>query len=236
MAIRIGITHCLDARERWRKGRAYLYVDQLYARAVEAAGAIPILLPIQSDVAALVDCVDALVIPGGDDFVPSRAYPADVRFDPAPDVQIDFDTRLLEAALGAGRPILGICYGAQLLALCHGGRLHHHLPLDLPNAASHALPEADGRHPCLPEPGSLLATLLADAPTEVNSLHHQAIAEPGRGMCVSGRAPDGVVEAIESEAAPFVLGVQWHPERLEGRAGAGLFAALVAASEPPDRG
>ena len=229
MTIRIGITHCLDALERWRKGREYLYVDRLYAGAVEAAGAVPILLPIQSDVGALVDGVDGLLIPGGDDFLPGRAYPAGVRFDPAPRAQIDFDSRLLEAALARGRPVLGVCYGAQLLALCHGGGLHHHLPVDLPDASPHRLREADGRHACLPEPGSLLAGLLGGSQVEVNSLHHQAISASGDGLRVSGRAPDGVIEAIESEAAAFVLGVQWHPERLEGPAGPGLFRALVAA-------
>jgi putative glutamine amidotransferase len=229
MTIRIGLTLCLDTRERWRKQRSYLYGDVLYVRAIERAGGIPIILPMQSNTAALVDQIDGLVIPGGDDFMPTTPYPAEVNFDPTPEAQLEFDTRLLEAALGADRPSLGICYGAQLLARCHGGQLHHHIPADLPDAARHDLPEQAGRHLCSATPGSLLAGILGEAPFSVNSLHHQAIAVPGKGMSASGHAPDGVIEAVESETTHFTLGVQWHPERLEGAPGADIFKALVNA-------
>ncbi len=229
MTIRIGLTQCLDADERWRAGRAYLYGDILYVRAIERAGAVPIILPMQSDVEALIAQVDALVIPGGDDFLPEQPYPPEVRFDPAPPEQVDFDTRLLAAALAAGRPVLGICYGAQLLARLHGGRLHHHIPHDLPAASPHSLPEIDGRHACTASPGTRLASLIGEAPTPVNSMHHQAIDLPGAGLRVCATAPDGVIEAVEAQADRFVLGVQWHPERLEGPAGHGLFDALAAA-------
>ena len=122
------------------------------------------------------------------------------------------------AALQRGLPVLGICYGAQLLALHHGGALYHDIATDLPRANSHQLNEADGRHAVTIEPGSRLAVLLGEAPGAVNSLHHQAIAEPGRGMRVSAHAPDGVPEALESEGPGFCLGVQWHPEKLEAPA------------------
>jgi putative glutamine amidotransferase len=126
--------------------------------------------------------------------------------------------------------VLGICYGAQLLALQHGGSLHHHLPFDRPDGDEHRLPEDGGRHTVLPAPGSRLAALVGEAAVAVNSLHHQAVARPGAGMRACARAPDGVIEAIEAADGSFVLGVQWHPERLDGPAGVGLIAALVAAS------
>ena len=76
---------------------------------------------------------------------------------------------------------------------------------------------------------SRLGGILRRGEVEVNSLHHQAIARVGRGFLVSAQAPDGVIEAIESENGLFQLGVQWHPEKMSGAAGRELFHALVLA-------
>lgn len=226
----IGIPLGLDDRERWKPGRRYLYLDASYSAAVERAGGVPILLPIQGEPDALVDRIDGLLLPGGDDFLPDTPYPQPVAFDAAAPDQVAFDRALLAASLGRGMPVLGICYGAQLLALHHAGRLHHHLPLDLPGAQPHQLPERDGRHVVRAEPGSRLADAIGGETASVNSLHHQAIAEPGRGLGVSARTDDGVIEAVEATDGSFTMGVQWHPERLGGAAGDGLIAALVSAS------
>lgn len=230
MAPTIGIPLCLDDRERIRRGRRYFYLDEKYPRAVEQAGGRPLLLPMQSDAAGLVAGIDALLIPGGDDFLPETPYAEPVEFDPAAPEQIAFDRALLEAALTRRLPILGICYGAQLISLHRAGRLHHHLPLDLPGSQSHRLAEHDGRHPVIAEPGTRLASLVGSGGIDVNSLHHQAIAEAGDGLRVSARSADGVVEAIESLDGSFVVGVQWHPERLAGPAGEGLLRAFVQAA------
>ena len=80
------------------------------------------------------------------------------------------------------------------------------------------------------EPGSHLHRLLGEAPGAVNSRHHQAIADPGRGMRACAYAPDGVVEGLESEAPGFLLGVQWHPEDLESPSSDALFRGLVDAA------
>jgi gamma-glutamyl-gamma-aminobutyrate hydrolase PuuD len=230
----VGISQCLDDRGRWRTGRDYVYIDLAYAQAVEAAGGLPIHLPPQGDAAALASRIDALVLPGGDDFLPQanasgaeRTYPKDV-FDPTSETQIEFDSRLLDHALARGIPVLGICYGMQLIALRHGGSLHHHLPVDLPNADGHRLPEATGRHALRVEPGTRLEGILGSNPAPVNSIHHQAVDTPGSGLRVCARSPDGVVEAIESEGPGFVLGVQWHPEKLTGDGRLALFRALLA--------
>jgi len=225
----IGISQCLDDRGRWRARRDYLYADLAYARAVEEAGGIPLHLPLQRDTAALAARIDALLIPGGDDFVPEKPYPEEVRFDPAPAAQIEFDRSLLAASLERAKPILGICYGMQLIALQHGGSLHYHLPRDLPQAGPHQLAEPEGRHALVVVPGSRVAAALGGERSEVNSLHHQAVATPGRGLRCSARGEDGVVEAIESEDSQFCVGVQWHPEKLDGAARSGLFRALVEA-------
>jgi gamma-glutamyl-gamma-aminobutyrate hydrolase PuuD len=231
MAPTIGIPLCLDDRERIRQGRRYFYLDEKYPRAVERAGGTPLLLPMQRDAEALVARIDALLLPGGDDFLPDTRYPDGVDFDPAATEQIAFDRCLLAAALERALPIFGICYGAQLISLHHAGRLHHHLPHDLPDSQPHRLAERDGRHRVTAESGTRLASLLGPGEFEVNSLHHQAIAEAGSGLRVCARAPDGVVEAIESlDDSAFLLGVQWHPERLDGPAGLDLIRAFVRAA------
>jgi putative glutamine amidotransferase len=229
----VGIPLGLDDRGRWRPGRDYQYLDAAYARAVEAAGGVPVLLPIHDRIRETVAGFDALLLPGGDDFPPpdGRVYPDDAGFDPVPERQRAFDAALLAEALARSRPVLAICYGMQLLALESGGSLHYHLPSDCPTASPHRLPEPAGRHAVRASPGTRLADVLGDTPVEVNSLHHQAVAEPGAGLRIAARAEDGVIEAIEGDGDAFIVGVQWHPEKLPpSAAGSGaLFRALVRA-------
>jgi len=243
-------------------GRERIELDPAYARALAEAGALPVHLAWPADPEALATRLDALVIPGGPDFLTeslgegsgARASapeagrtpgdPPEVRFDPVDPRQLAFDRALAAAALERGIPVLGICYGMQLLALHAGACLHLHLPRDLPAAGSHgAAGSGERRHPVRLPPGTLLARVLGAGETEVNSSHHQAVADPGPWR-VAARAPDGVVEAVEPpDAGPgrFCLGVQWHPERMEPAHRRALFGALVEAcgtsrSRAPRRG
>ncbi len=218
----------LDDRGRWRAGRSYLYIDRRYADAVAAAGGLPVQLPIQDDAPSLVEGLDGLLVPGGDDLPPDAPLPADVELDLVPQEQLAFDTALLREALERGLPVLAICYGMQLLARLAGGRLVGHLPTERPDAGDHRLPEPDGRHPIELEPDSRLARALGSTRCEVNSLHHQAIEGAGPGQRVVARSPDGVIEGIEAERG-YALGVQWHPEKLETPESERLFADFVAA-------
>jgi putative glutamine amidotransferase len=228
---------CLDATGRIRAGRSYHYVHAAYAHALERAGATPVYLPIQRDAAALVRRIDALLVPGGDDLLPPRPYPPGVRFDPVPEAQLAFDRALVEAALAGDLPVLGICYGMQLLALALGGALHYDLATDLPGSAPHRLPERDGRHVLRVEPGTRLAALAGGASASVGSRHHQAVSDPGPRLRVSARSADGVIEAVEREpaAGAFCVGVQWHPETDGGALADALFAAFVAAARDQAR-
>lgn len=226
----IGIPECHDAKGAIRPGREYLYNDIAYARAVSRAGGTAFHLPVQDDPAALIDRVDALLLPGGDDFLPEDQRVDQDLFTPVSPQQLAFDRGLLLRALERGIPVFGICYGAQLLAQHFGASLHYHLPDDLPEAHDHQLDEATQRHGLLVEAGSQLARLLGAGPTEVNSLHHQAIADPGGVLSVCARSPDGVVEGIEHPGRDFCVGVQWHPEKLSDEASASLFEGFVAAA------
>jgi putative glutamine amidotransferase len=218
----IGIPPRLDERGR---EPGSLRIGTAVVAAVEAAGGTAVLIPPQRDAQAIAAHLDGLLVPGGGDFLPERAYPAEVGFDAVAPRQLAFDRALLAAGLERGLPVLGICYGMQLLALHCGGALHYDLATDLPQASPHRL--GGGRHALRLAPGSTLARVLGEDPGPVNSRHHQAVSDPGRAR-IGATAPDGVIEAIELERG-FALGVQWHPEDLEGAQRERLFGAFVEA-------
>jgi putative glutamine amidotransferase len=224
----IGIPLGLDDRGRWNPTRTTQYIDTAYARAVAAGGGDAFALPIQDRPEALVERIDGLLIPGGDDFAPPRPYPGDVRFDAAPEPQIEFDRRLLACALARDLPVLGICYGMQLLALHLGGTLCYDIPSERPDAGPHRLPDGEGRHGLRVETATRLAAVLGESPGPVNSRHHQCVAEPGASLRVSARAEDGLIEAVERAGDGFCVGVQWHPERMPEPHRDALFAAFVS--------
>lgn len=217
-----------------------------YRRALEAAGAEVVELGPETmlaraadlDPQAALEGLDGLLLPGGADIDPrlygEREVHPSVRVTPERD---RLELGLARAALARGLPVLGICRGIQTLNVAAGGDLWQDLPSQYPGALVHKEPDEDRDrrrllHPVTLSPDSLTGRLLDCRELPVNSIHHQAVRRVAPGFRVVATAPDGVVEAIESTEAPFVLGVQWHPEELweDHRTHARLFAAFCRAA------
>ncbi len=232
---RIGLTLDADA-ERGRYELRAGYVD-----AVLSAGGLPILLPhAPQAAAAYLALLDGLVVTGGAFDVPPELYGEARRKEcgvTKPE-RTAFEKDLLEAALAARLPVLGICGGMQLLNVVRGGTLYQDLAADAGlSGHEQPAPKDAPSHEARVAPGTQLASLVGAGPLGVNSTHHQAVKDPGAGVLVAARAPDGVVEAIELPDLPFALGVQWHPEavlRHEPRHAA-LYRGLVEAARDARR-
>jgi len=213
-------------------GERKAVVDEHYLEAIRKAGATPLVLsPLEDDPTASLDKVDGIVIPGGKDVPPAlygeKALTSNETVDPD---RLAFGQKLIKGAIERGVPLLGICYGSQLLDVVLGGKLLQDIPKLVGKDVVHRAPGAFPTHDVTLEPGSRLSDL--GKTVTVNSNHHQSVETTGRGLRVAARAPDGVVEAVEAEDPHvFVLGVQWHPERMgDDPAGLGIFKKLVAAA------
>lgn len=190
------------------------FVD--YAAAVARAAGLPVLLSMECDPTDVVGRIDGLILSGGSDVDPRRygATPGP-HATPVEPLRDEFELALLDAAWLRGIPVLGICRGVQMINVSRGGTLVAHLPADSGEAHSFlGYPRSHRTHPVEFVEGSVPHALYGSR-IHVNSLHHQAVAEVGTGLTVTGRAPDGVVESVEALDAPIV-GVQWHPEMLDG--------------------
>jgi putative glutamine amidotransferase len=204
-----------------------------YLQALEAAGAIPLVVPPLTVplLPALLDRVDGVCLSGGPDLDPSSyAERRHARSGPMEPELDHFELALASAADELELPILAICRGLQLLNVARGGALHQHLPEVVGEQITHRQPDAGPgtTHSVALSESSRIAGILGQAEIEVNSFHHQAVSRLGRDLVVTGRALDGTIESIEDSTREFVLGVQWHAECLVDRPEqAALFAAFV---------
>jgi putative glutamine amidotransferase len=235
----IGITCDLDlgsGRDTRAPGRkAHVLYDD-YVQAVLASGGVPVLLPaIRCDASrvAYVEHLHGLMIPGSPADVDPACYGEEPhpRLGPVNPLRTDCEIQLARLALTRGLPVLGICGGSQVLNVVLGGSLYQDIPSQVPKAYKHA-GSPERAHTIDIVPGTRLAAILGTQELRVNSLHHQAVKVPGREIVVSASARDGVIEAVEISGRPFVIGVQWHPERLfpEDEVAQRLFAAFVQAA------
>lgn len=185
-----------------------------YEESVRRAGADVIVLdPAKDSPASVVGRVDAILLPGGNDILPSiYGEAADPSFEPAEPGRDEYEMELVRRASEADLPLLAICRGVQVLNVARGGSLHQDI-VDHPTVKD---PRVAIAHDVWVAPGTLLDRLLKDRETgdtcPVNSRHHQALKDIGAGLVVTATAPDGTVEAVEDPSKRFCVGVQWHPE------------------------
>jgi len=191
-----------------------------YARAVYAAGGLPVHLPIDVDPAEWSGHLDAIVLTGGADVDPAR-YGAPNTASLPEAVRDDLEFALLDHALADGTPVLGVCRGFQLINVHLGGTLHQ----DVPPHARFDLDPAGSIHSVAFTADSTLHALYGPN-LAVNSLHHQTVDTLAPGLVATGVADDGTIEGIEPTDGRPLLAVQWHPEMMES--GAPVFDWLIA--------
>ncbi len=226
----VGVTIGYDER---RSGLHQLRQD--YVRSVEAAGGLPIILAPgrPEDASDLLDRVDALILTGGGDVDPALYGQA-----PHPKLgrvireRDDFELALCREVLRRDLPLLAICRGHQVLNVATGGTLIQDIPSEVTGGPDHD-PRGERwerAHDVRISNGTRLREILGRETISVNSFHHQAVAQLGKGLLVSARTSDErIVEGIEAPGHRLVLGVQWHPEAFWDRGDGfqALFEALV---------
>ncbi|GAB4209413.1 MAG: gamma-glutamyl-gamma-aminobutyrate hydrolase family protein [Roseiflexaceae bacterium] len=200
---------------------------QTYVDAVVAAGGAPLLIPLieQEEVLRTIyDRLDGLLLAGGGDIQPH--YYGE---EPLPELgttdalRDQVEIPLVRWAMEDGKPVLGICRGLQVLNVALGGTLYQDIPSQIQTDIVHdsSYTRKDWTymaHDIALEPGSRLAEILGVTRFGTNSLHHQSLKTVAEPLQPVGWAPDGVVEAVEGRNGQFVIGVQCHPEALQGEA------------------
>ena len=223
----IGVTTTIDVEKQ------KVCVARQYVKAVWEAGGLPVVLPNLHETPEAIDeyaaRLDGLVVIGGQDIPPS-----DYGETPHETVKVmpkerwEFDRRLIAAWLETDKPILGICLGAQMTNVVLGGTLVQ----DIPSQVGEKVAHRKVMHAVDVLPNTRLAAVLGRERLDVYSSHHQAVKRPGRGLRISARSDDGVIEATEFAGDRWGLFLQWHPARMKQSHRLKVFGALVEASSP----
>ncbi len=231
----IGIT---TRNGRDADGHPTTVLQHSYILAILGAGGLPIPIPCnlpEEQIQDIYSRMDGILFSGGGDIALDH-------FDGEPHARIDgvdplrdlAELSMLRSAAAQGKPLLGICRGAQVMNVALGGSLYTHIPAQLPHALDHDYPGSLRReivHPVQVDESAFAASIFGETLLHVNSLHHQGIKEIAPSLKAAGRSPDGLVEVVELPDHPYALAVQWHPEWLTDQpAMQRLFRSFVEAS------
>ena len=221
-------------------GQQHTYVD-----AIIRAGGVPLFIPIVKDyevLKGLYDKCSGLLFAGGNDIDPARygekPEPTLGELDKDRDQQ---EFQLWDWSQRDNKPVLGICRGMQVINVALGGSLYQDIPTDLPDAGLHRVTKEESRkddyhvlhHLLEVEPSSKLASIIGTKSIHTNAYHHQAVKKLGNGIKAVAWTDDGVIEGLEHPSKQFVIGVQSHPEAIEGKIETKwrkLFEAFIAAA------
>ncbi|WP_143321972.1 gamma-glutamyl-gamma-aminobutyrate hydrolase family protein [Clostridium sp. HBUAS56010] len=210
-----------------------------YLRALKAAGAIPVVMPLEAskeDLEQLAKELDGFLFAGGPDVHPflfgeeTQAHCGNVSYE-----RDEMELSLLPLILDLKKPILGICRGIQILNIALGGTIWQDIPSqirqDFPIAHTQPFRYQIPSHTVTLTAGSLLSKIAGKQTLEVNSMHHQAVKDLAPDLVATAYSPDHLTEALEMPGYPFFLGVQWHPEYLweKDEAAYGIFQNFVNA-------
>jgi putative glutamine amidotransferase len=232
----VGITSWRRRLETFYGPDTLQTLSTFYTDSVIAAGMTPVLFPAALDPAEadrLVALVDGILLSGGDDVDPGTYGVGNTHSEKCNPEVDRFEIALARSAREQGKPVLAICRGLQLLNVALGGTLHQEVTSE---NGVHDLIGADHeemnarRHVVTFEAGSTLAGMYGASETKVNTLHHQGVDRLAAELVVEATTDDGLVEAASFNGEWWALGVQWHPERLEGEHQR-LFAAFREAIE-----
>ncbi|MFA5352736.1 MAG: gamma-glutamyl-gamma-aminobutyrate hydrolase family protein [Thermodesulfovibrionales bacterium] len=198
----IGITTDMDS-ERFA-------LRHEYVSAVLKTGGIPFLIPPLTEAPETAGIIDGLILSGGDDILPEYygeevSVPLEMRF--VPRERTEFEIAILREMVQQGKPVLAICCGMQLLNVAFGGSLYQDIGQQITGSRDHR----KGCHAVTMTQS--LFNLEKGAVFTVNSHHHQSVKALGTGLAPWAVSGDGVIEGVFLRDYPFLVGVQWHPER-----------------------
>jgi putative glutamine amidotransferase len=226
--LKIGISACFFHADPARpifKGKTLLYLEQSMAQWVMSEGVLAYMIPAPAADAKvglkdLAADMDGLVLQGGSDLSPESYGEKPLKPEWSGDIVRDrYEIALVKEFRAQGKPVLGICRGAQLVNVALGGTLYQDIETQVPASARHRNWDIyDQNFHALKLEGALSQLYAGKVEARVNSVHHQAVKDLAPGLACEARSvPDGLVEAMRAKDGPHLFAVQWHPEYQDPR-------------------
>lgn len=217
-------------------GYPHAYVNQDYVTSVIKNGGVPFIIPVNQDLTVIkrqVDQIDGLILTGGHDVDPHNYHE-----EPLPKLEATWPARdkfeftLIKLSCQKTIPILGICRGIQIINTYYGGSLYQDSSYRPKTTYRHnqVVNPPQVTHTVKLEPNSKLAQIFGSSKFLVNSFHHQLINQLAPNFKATAHAGDGVIEGIEAQDYPYLIGIQWHPEMLhnsEPQMNQKIFGSLI---------